>query len=502
MKVSTLVQNIMAAMKIYNQSNLLLLFVSLVIFACEPKLSAPSIDAAVYEQAYEQYQEPSVDYRRFKYADVIHLVTGRGDAFEVEEVGKSILGKSIYQMSIGTGPTKVLLWSQMHGNEATATMALFDLFNFLEGSNDDFEELRAKLKSKLTLQFIPMLNPDGMDLWIRRNAYDIDLNRDALALTSPEAVILKNARDSFEPMFGFNLHDQQTYYTVGETGKPATISVLAPAYNYATEVNDVRKRAMQVIVGMNALMEQIEPGHVGKYDDAFEPRAFGDNIQKWGTSTILIESGGYPNDPEKQVIRKYNFMLMLHALEQIADNSYEAYCLDEYYAIPDNTLRLMDLVIRNLSLELDEQTYTVDLGIRRRETDAHGDYFVNAVVDDLGDLSIFYGYDELDASAMKVVEGKTYETPFKALSEITTEKAFELLKEGYLAVRVQNALDKELHQLPIQVLKNGSISNAFKTGANSNFFLEESGKLRYAIVNGYLIDLENPADALYKMRVL
>lgn len=502
MKVSTLVQNIKAAMKIYIQSNLLLLFVSLVIFACEPKLSAPSIDAAVYEQAYEQYQEPSVDYRRFKYADVIHLVTGRGDAFEVEEVGKSILGKSIYQMSIGTGPTKVLLWSQMHGNEATATMALFDLFNFLEGSNDDFEELRAKLKSKLTLRFIPMLNPDGMDLWIRRNAYDIDLNRDALALTSPEAAILKNARDSFEPMFGFNLHDQQTYYTVGETGKPATISVLAPAYNYATEVNDVRKRAMQVIVGMNALMEQIEPGHVGKYDDAFEPRAFGDNIQKWGTSTILIESGGYPNDPEKQVIRKYNFMLMLHALEQIADNSYEAYSLDEYYAIPDNTLRLMDLVIRNLSLELDEQTYTVDLGIRRIETDAHGDYFVNAVVDDLGDLSIFYGYDELDASAMKVVEGKTYETPFKALSEITTEKAFELLKEGYLAVRVQNALDKELHQLPIQVLKNGSISNAFKTGANSNFFLEESGKLRYAIVNGYLIDLENPADALYKMRVL
>ncbi|MGY6521837.1 MAG: M14 family metallopeptidase [Mongoliitalea sp.] len=502
MKVSTLVENLMAAMKIYYQSNLLLLFVSLAIFACEPKLSSPSIDAAVYEQAYEQYQEPSVDYRRFKYADVIHLVTGRSGAFEVEEVGKSILGKSIYQMSMGTGPTKVLLWSQMHGNEATATMALFDLFNFLEGSNDDFEELRAKLKSKLTLRFIPMLNPDGMDLWIRRNAFDIDLNRDALALTSPEAAILKNARDSFEPMFGFNLHDQQTYYTVGETGKPATISVLAPAYNYATEVNDVRKRAMQVIVGMNALMEQIEPGHVGKYDDAFEPRAFGDNIQKWGTSTILIESGGYPNDPEKQVIRKYNFMLMLHALEQIADNSYEAYSLDEYYAIPDNTLRLMDLVIRNLSLELDEQTYTVDLGIRRREADAHGDYFVNAVVDDLGDLSIFYGYDELDATGLKVVEGKTYETPFKDLSEITTEKAFELLKEGYLAVRVQNALDKELHQLPIQVLKNGSISNAFKTGANSNFFLKESGKLRYAIVNGYLIDLENPANALYKMRVL
>jgi hypothetical protein len=490
-------------MKINVQPSLfILLFVSLIILSCEPKQKSPSIDASVYEQAYEQYQEPSVDYRRFKYADVIHLVTGRGEAFEVEELGKSILGKSIYQMSIGTGPGKVLLWSQMHGNEATATMALFDLFNFLEGSEDGFDDLRAKLTSRLTLRFVPMLNPDGMDLWIRRNAYDIDLNRDALALTSPESAILKNARDSFEPMFGFNLHDQQTYYTVGETGKPATISVLAPAYNYATEVNDVRKRAMQLIVGMNDLMDQIEPGHVGKYDDAFEPRAFGDNIQKWGTSTILIESGGYPNDPEKQVVRKYNFMLMLHALEQIADKTYEAYSLDEYYAIPDNTLRLMDLVIRNLSLELDERTYTVDLGIRRREVDAHGDYFVNAVVEDLGDLSIFYGYDELDASGLKVVEGKIYEAAFKELADISEERAFELLQDGYLAVRVQYASDRALHQLPIQVLKNGSISNAFKTGANSNFFLEQSGKLRYAIVNGYLIDLDKPADALFKMSVL
>lgn len=489
-------------MQIHFRVFVFLLSTLLVFQACDPKSSPPIIDPSVYQQAFEQYKERRVEHRRFKYADVIDLVNGRQSIFEVEEIGQSILGKPIYQMTVGNGPTKVLLWSQMHGNEATATMALFDLFNFLEGSNDDFDELREKLKSKLTLRFIPMLNPDGMDMWIRRNAFDIDLNRDALALISPEAVLLKNARDSFSPMFGFNLHDQQTYYTVGSTGKPATISVLAPAYNYATEVNDVRKRAMQVIVGMNQLMAQIEPGHVGKYDDAFEPRAFGDNIQKWGTSTILIESGGYPNDPEKQVIRKYNFMLMLLALEQIADKSYESYALEDYYAIPDNTLRLMDLIIRNLSLELGETSYTIDLGIRRRESDAHGDYFVNAVVDDLGDLSIFYGYDELDASGMTVVEGQVFEKPFPDIASITTEKAFELLKEGYLAVRVQNALDKELYSLPIQVLNEGSLTNAFKTGASANFYLEQSGKLRYAIVNGYLIDLEKSPDDLYKMRVL
>ena len=43
---------------------------------------------------------------------------------------------------------------------------------------------------------------------------------------------------------------------------------------------------------------------MGRYSDEFEPRAFGDNIQKWGTNTILIESGGIFGDEEKQYLRK------------------------------------------------------------------------------------------------------------------------------------------------------------------------------------------------------
>jgi hypothetical protein len=474
-----------------------------IFFSCQPAEVKEEIEVDILEEAYELFQEKSVDHRRFKQADVLHLVTDRKGDFLVEEIGRSVEDKPVYQMTIGNGPTKVMLWSQMHGNESTATMALFDLFNFLEGENDGFEDLRNKLKEKLTLRFIPMVNPDGMDQWIRRNALDIDLNRDAIKLASPEAVILKNARDSFSPDFGFNLHDQQVYYTAGESPTPATISVLAPAYNYETEVNDVRKRALQVIVGMNRVMQKVAPGHVGKYDDAFEPRAFGDNFQKWGTSTILIESGGYPNDPEKQLIRKFNFMIMLHALQEIADKSYTDYSLDDYFSIPDNALRLMDLVIRNLPVEKEGLGYEIDLGIRRRETDAHGSYFVNGVVDDLGDLSIFYGFEELDASGLEVVEGKVYPSAFKDLAEITNERAVELLQEGYLAVSVKEALDKELHALPILVMKNpNEISTGIRSGGNPNFFLAKNGELKYAIVNGYLIDLLSPLKQEYRQRVL
>ncbi|WP_373520079.1 M14 metallopeptidase family protein [Aquiflexum sp.] len=479
------------------------LFILQLTVSCEQKGTIPDIDVTVLESAYEKYIEKSVQARRFKNADVIHLVKDRKGDFEVEEIGKSVKGKAIYQMTLGNGPTKVLLWSQMHGNEATATMALFDLFNFLEGKDDGFEDLRTKLKEKLTLRFIPMLNPDGMDQWIRRNALDIDLNRDAAKLTSPEAVILKNARDSFDPHFGFNLHDQNIYYTAGETATPAAISVLAPAYNYETEVNDIRKRAMQVIVGMNRVIQEVAPGHVGKYDDAFEPRAFGDNIQKWGTSTILIESGGYPNDPEKQYIRKLNFMIILHALQEIADQSYESYSLDDYYGIPDNSTRLMDLVLRNLTIKRDDLQYEIDLGIRQREVDAHDSYFVNGAIEDLGDLSIFYGFDELDASGMEIVEGKIYEKTFERISDVSPENAMELLKEGFIAVKVKEALERELYDLPILALnKSTSIPFDIRTGGSTNFYLAQRGELKYAIVNGYLISLNAQPKIGYKQRVI
>lgn len=469
---------------------------------CESKKESTEIALSKLEEAFEQYKEKTITHRRFKNNDVLHLVTERSGDFEVEAIGKSVEGKEIYQMTWGNGTTKVMLWSQMHGNESTATMALFDLFNFIEGKNDGYDEIRQKLKDKLTLRFIPMVNPDGMDLWIRRNALDIDLNRDAIKLASPEAEILKNARDTFSPEFGFNLHDQQTYYTAGETATPASISVLAPAYNYETEVNEVRQKAMQVIVGMNNVMQQYAPGHVGKYDDYFEPRAFGDNFQKWGTSTILIESGGYPNDPEKQEIRKMNFLIMLHALIEIADKSYARYTLPEYYQIPDNFIRLMDLVVRNLSMEKEGHTFEIDLGIRRREADAHDSFYVNGTVDDLGDLSIFYGYEELNAKGMEIVEGKVYETPFKVLNDISQERALNLLKEGYIAVKVKDAADLELHHLPIMVIENGnSISNGIRLGGNPNFFLSKNSDLSYAIVNGYLIDLNNPPSQKLMQRV-
>ena len=482
-------------------------WIFLFLLACA---TSPSFSQTAYqklpveklEQAYTTYKEPAITHRRFKHETIQPLIQKHGMDFKLEELGKSVDGRTITSMKWGQGQTKVMLWSQMHGNESTATMALFDLFNFLEGENDGHDEVRELLKSQLSLKFIPMINPDGAEAFKRRNSLDIDLNRDAISQISPEAVILKQARDDFEPEFGFNLHDQQIYYNVVNTPKQATISLLAPAYNYETDINEVRGRAMKTIAGMNELLQELIPGQVGKYDDAFEPRAFGDNIQKWGTSTILIESGGYLGDPDKQHIRKINFMIILNALHQIATRGYEQYTTEQYFAIPDNGFQLMDLIINEMQVKVKGEWYPLDIAIRRRETENPAGYYMSASVEDLGDMQVFFGFETLDATGLQYLEGKVFPTPFESVNELTEAKAVELLREGYLAVKVKSGEARQVHPLPILVLKTTEkYSSGWMTGSATNFFLAKEGKPRYAVVNGYLIDLENPKKQEIRNRI-
>lgn len=120
--------------------------------------------AQVAQQAFEQhaaYKEPSLRHRRFKHHDIVPLLEQlrHHPLFEVQVVGKSVEKRDIYLVKAGTGKTKVMLWSQMHGDEATATMALFDLLHFLQQA-DQMDPVRQQILRDTTLYFIPMLNPE------------------------------------------------------------------------------------------------------------------------------------------------------------------------------------------------------------------------------------------------------------------------------------------------------------------------------------------------------
>jgi len=469
-----------------------------------------TLDSSQLNQAFDQFKEPALYHRRFKHGTIDSLlqVHAQRQLLTITQIGQSVQGRSINEVTYGHGDKKVMLWSQMHGDEPTATMALFDLFNFLEGEKDDFQEVRDLLKEKLSLHFIPMLNPDGAEIYNRRNAQQIDLNRDARKRQTVEGKLLRARAEAVRPAYGFNLHDQNIYYNVPGTKNPVTISLLAPAFNEAREVNEVRKGAMQIIVGMNNLLQQYIPDAVAKYDDTFSPRGFGDNFQILGASTVLIESGGLKGDPEKQEIRHLNFAIILNALTQIAQGSYQRFDVKAYEDIPFNASQLHDVVIRNVEIGSDSISLRTDVAIRRGEYTVGSDYFVRGRVEDLGDLEDNFGYEEIDEEGLRLHVAQTAPQVLEQAGELSLDHAYELLQKGFMAIKVkQVGADKasKLHSLPFVLFTQNQFypTTQITLGGTANFFLADaSGSIKYAIVNGYVIDLSKKEPGIWKNTIL
>ena len=456
---------------------------------------AQNVSSQAFYDNYDNYKETVIIERRFGYEKLNNLIDKLRTypGFQIEVAGESINEKNIYLIKIGSGKINVFAWSQMHGDEATATMALFDIFNFF-ATDDNFSDFKKQLLEKITLYFIPMLNPDGAEKFTRRNAINIDLNRDALRLQSPESQTLKNVRDKIQPQFGFNLHDQNTRYTSGNSFKTATISFLAPDFNYQKEINTVRANTMKLIVNLNEQISKFIPGHIGRYNDDFEPRAFGDNFVKWGTSSVLIESGGWKNDEEKQFIRKLNFVALLTGFQSIANEYYIDAKIENYEKIPENEKYLFNVLFRNLTLTYKNKKYLIDIGINREEKNINNsvNYFVESKIEDLGDLSTFYGNEEYDCNSMIVEEGKIYEKEFSSIDEIEKLNFNDLYKDGIVAVKLNSV--KPVHKftnLPINIIYNNADFDTEIAPENfANFIIRNDNIVNYIIINGFVYNLE------------
>ncbi|MGD8781449.1 MAG: M14 family zinc carboxypeptidase [Ignavibacteria bacterium] len=471
--------------------NLIVIF-SLIILLKGNLLSQNFLTYSFYEN-HHKYLEKSITDRRFKNSAIVELIKNLDkDIFKYRVAGKSLEGRDIYLISAGSGDVDVLLWSQMHGDEPTATMALFDIFNFFS-ANDDYNNFRKNILKTLKLHFIPMLNPDGAQNFERRNALEIDLNRDALRLQFPESRTLKAVRDSIKPKFGFNLHDQNTRYSAGRSFQTATISFLAPPFNYERDINEVRSNTMKLIVNLYQELSKIIPGHIGRYDDEFEPRAFGDNFIKWGTSSVLIESGGWKNDSEKQFVRKLNFTALLTAFESISNRYYQNADIEIYNTIPENDKLIFNKLFRNLKYNYNGKHYTVDIGVNQDEKNINGaeNFYLTSNIEDFGDLSIFYGYEDFNCEGMVLEKGKTYEKIFDNYDELKNIDFSSLHKMGYTSIKVKKIPEGiNFSKFPINIISNeNSYSNEITVDEPANFIIKEKNLIKYVILNGFVINL-------------
>jgi hypothetical protein len=333
--------------------------------------------------------------------------------FSMEQIGESVEGRSINHLRVGSGPMPILLWSQMHGDEPTATAALFDVYEYLAKHRD--EPPVRRILTQLSLHFVPMLNPDGAERFQRRNVQGIDINRDALRLQTPEGRALKALRDRLEPQVGFNLHNQSWGTRVGKPARPASISLLSVAYDEKRTVNAGRQLTARLCSVIRDALEPFASGQLGRYDDSFEVRAFGDNITLWGTPVVLIETGPWPSqEPDPPLIR-LNFIAIISALDALATGGVHNADPKRYESLPMNESGLLYALVRNATVinGAGIEPYIADIGIsgNRRVRTVAGTREMQVVtnISDMGDLRTSGAMRVIDASGMTAVPDTGYE---------------------------------------------------------------------------------------------
>jgi hypothetical protein len=327
--------------------------------------------------------------------------------FRMEKVGDSVEGRSINMIQAGNGSFPVLLWSQMHGDEPTATAALFDIFEYLRRHRED--PAVRRILSSLTLYFIPMLNPDGAERFQRRNAQGIDVNRDALRLQTPEGRTLKAVRDRLQPRVGFNLHNQNWRTSVGKPARPASISLLSVAFDEARSGSEGRTLTKKICAVIRDALEPFASGQIGRYDDVFEVRAFGDNLTLWGTPVVLIETGPWPAAEPDPALVRLNFVAILSALDAMATGAVNRASPERYESLPMNESAELYVLVKNATVinGAGVPPYVADIGIAatRRVRDAEGQRQVQITtsIDDMGDLRTLGALRVIDATGMTAV---------------------------------------------------------------------------------------------------
>lgn len=381
------------------------------------------MDIELIKELYLKNKEESLFHRYITNDHVSPLLQKRKGGIDVNTIGKSVFGEPIYGFKIGNGNKRILMWSQMHGNESTTTKALFDLINTFLDSTSDVDYIL----SSCTIYIIPILNPDGARAYTRINANEIDLNRDAQNLTQPESRVLRKVFEDFNPHFCYNLHGQRTIFSAGKTSNSATVSFLAPAQDEICTITPNRKVAMEVISVMNKSLQKVIPQQIGVYDDAFNINCVGDTFQSKNVPTILFEAGHSKDDYARDKTRELIYLSYLVSLDYISRNSINGLHYKDYFDIPENDKCFLDVIIRNAKVEGDN----VDIGIQFQENLVDNRVTFLPRVEKIENLNELYGHLEIEASGCEVLahDGKTLKIGYENVCVILNNEKILLLSK-------------------------------------------------------------------------
>jgi hypothetical protein len=196
------------------------------------------------------------------YAEVIKILEdiersskGKVEVSTLDQYGKSEQGRSIYVAKVGTGPQKIWIQAQIHGNEKLVTEAALQLLKTYASSGAKDVE---RVLEEATLYFIPMYNPDGAEMNIRHTKLTdsgklIDLNRDwtPTGFEAVESEVVYAYWADVNPDFAIDLHHQgfkQVYGTNESTSFSLGISLAPDGPTLPdTGYNEITKQMMAYV---------------------------------------------------------------------------------------------------------------------------------------------------------------------------------------------------------------------------------------------------------------
>ena len=155
-----------------------------------------------------------------------------------------------------------------------------------------------------------------------------------------------------------------------------------------------------MISALNIFIE----GHIARYDDEYNPRAFGDRFSEWGTPVVLIETGELYGKSEWFLV-KMNFTAFLTALKSLSDKSESKADAKIYDNLPRNDSgNIYNFIFRRANIvdfSQNTEPFIADVSLnsdRKRANEVAPTY-----IRDIGDLSIYTGLEEFDASGFYLI---------------------------------------------------------------------------------------------------
>jgi hypothetical protein len=198
------------------------------------------------------------------------------------------------------------------------------------------------------------------------------------------------------------------------------MSFLAPSYNEEREINETRLKAINLIAGINAVLQGYIPNQVGRFDDSFNINCIGDTFQYMGVPTVLFEAGHFQGDYLREKTRKQVFISLVASFTILSENDIVDSKIDNYLSIPQNKVVFYDFIYKNIKINYDGIEIITNFAAQYKEELIEDQICFNAYIVKIGELDGFFGHFEYDA------QGANYKDDLKNVPNLNQKADFYL----------------------------------------------------------------------------